>query len=99
DAATFPAAPIDRNKWFPLTAGYQSVRQGGVNKGSRRLPHRRVFTVTDATKEVAGVKTVLILDQDFDGGELAEQAIDYVAEDNSGNVWYLGSYTESYEGG
>jgi len=87
------------NPWLPLTPGYQSVREGAVNKGSRRLPHRRVYTVTDATKEIAGVPAVLVLDQDFDGGELAEQAIDYLAMDSQGNVWYLGSYTEAYEGG
>jgi hypothetical protein len=25
--------------------------------------------------------------------------LDYLAEDKKGNVWYLGSYTETYEGG
>ena len=87
------------NKWLPLTPGYQSVRQGFVNSGHRRLPHRRVYTVTDVTKQIGGMRTVLVLDQDFDGGEIAEQALDYLAEDERGNVWYLGSYTESYEGG
>jgi hypothetical protein len=86
-------------QWHPLTPGYQSVRQGFVNRGHRRLPHRRVFTVTDVFKEIDGVRAVLVLDQDFDGGEIAEQALDYLAEDAFGNVWYVGSYTESYEGG
>jgi hypothetical protein len=100
DPSAFGANPArGANQWFPLTPGYQSVREGGVNKGSRRLPHRRVYTVTNMSKVIDGVKTVLVLDQDFDGGELAEQAIDYLAEDNQGNVWYLGSYTEAYEGG
>jgi hypothetical protein len=70
-----------------------------VSRGSRRLPHIRVFTVTDVTKRIDGVRAVAVLDQDFDGGQLAEQALDYLAEDKQGNVWYLGSYTESYEGG
>lgn len=70
-----------------------------MTKGSRRLPHRRVYTVTDVTKEINGVRAVLVLDQDFDGGEVAEQSLNYYAEDNDGNVWYLGSYTETYEGG
>ena len=87
------------NKWLPLKPGYQSVREGGVNRGRRRLAHRRIYTVTDVSKEVNGVRTVLVLDQDVDGGEIAEQALDYIAEDKQGNVWYLGSYTESYEGG
>ena len=98
-AADFPSTPTSINTFFPLTPGNQSVQQGALNRGHRRLPHRRVLTVTGTTKEIAGVTTVLILDQDFDGGELAEQAVDYVAEDRKGNVWYLGSYTEAYEGG
>jgi hypothetical protein len=99
DAALFATrAPVD-NPWNPLAPGSQATKEGAVNKGSRHLPHHRVFTVTDVTKEVAGVQTVLVLDQDFDGGELAEQAIDYLAQDSHGNVWYLGSYTEAYEGG
>ena len=53
-----------------------------MNKGSRRLPHRRVYTVTNMSKVIDGVKTVMVLDQDFDGGEMAEQSIDYVAEDD-----------------
>ena len=98
-AERFTAASNAPNPWFPLTPGYQSVRQGEVNKGSRRLPHQRVLTVTDATKEIAGVRATLVLDQDFDGGELSEQALDFLAQDQDGNVWYLGSYTEAYEGG
>ena len=87
------------NEWFPLKPGYQSVRLGAVNRGSRRLPHRRVYTVTDVSKEISGVRTVIVLDQDFDGGQIGEQALDYLAEDEQGTVWYLGSYTEAYEGG
>jgi hypothetical protein len=87
------------NRWFPLKPGYQSVRLGAVNRGSRRLPHRRVYTVTDVSKVISGVHAVLVLDQDFDGGQIGEQALDYLAEDERGNVWYLGSYTEAYEGG
>lgn len=99
DPKNFDAQPGHTNQWFPLNAGYQSVRQGAVNRGSRRLPHRRVYTVTDVIKEINGVRTVIVLDQDFDGGQLAEQALDYLAEDKQGNVWYFGSYTEAYEGG
>jgi hypothetical protein len=87
------------NRWFPLRPGHQSVLLGAVNRGSRRLPHRRVYTITDASKVIGGVHAIIALDQDFDGGQIAEQALDYLAEDRKGNVWYLGSYTEAYEGG
>ena len=89
----------DANPWLPLVPGYQSVRDGTLFRGRRELHHRRRFTVTDVVKQVAGVRTVLVLDQDIDAGQIAEQALDYFAQDKRGNVWYLGSYTESYEGG
>jgi hypothetical protein len=99
DAKKFGEPGQALNKWLAIKPGYQSVREGALNRGHRRLKHRRVYTVTDVSKEINGVRTILVLDQDFDGGEIAEQALDYLAEDKQGNVWYLGSYTESYEGG
>jgi hypothetical protein len=96
-AAGNPAAAP--NPLFPLKPGDQSVRQGNVNVGNRRLPHRRVYTITDVTKVVDGVTAMVALDQDFDGGELAEQSLELLSLDKDGNVVYLGSYTEAYEGG
>ncbi len=84
---------------MPLVPGNQSVRDGTLFRGSRQLRHRRRITVTDVEKVVDGVRTVLVLDQDIDAGQVAEQAVDYLAQDKHGNVWYLGSYTETYEGG
>jgi hypothetical protein len=99
DPSSFSDPVLGLNEWLPLKPGTQWVREGLVTVGTRRLPHRVVTTVTDVSKEIDGVRTAVILDQDFNGGEIAEQALDYVAEDEHGNVWYLGSYTESYEAG
>jgi hypothetical protein len=99
DRNNFGPVLTDVNRWLPLAPGIQAVQKGYVSVGGRRLTHTRLTTVTDITKMVNGVRAVLVLDQDFDGGQLSEQAIDYLAEDVGGNVWYLGSYTEAYEGG
>jgi hypothetical protein len=99
DRSNFGNPASARNKWFPLKPGYQSVRLGKVNRGHRRLEHRRVYTVTDVFKTINGVRSVAVLDQDFDGGQVGEQALDFLAVDKRGIVWYLGSYTEAYEGG
>jgi hypothetical protein len=99
DPRNFGNPVAGANKWLPLKPGYQTIRRGGVSRGHRRLLHIRVYTVTDVSKRINGVRAVAVLDQDFDGGQLAEQALDFLAEDKQGNVWYLGSYTESYEGG
>jgi len=99
DPKNFGRTVTDINEWVPLVPGLQSVSEGTVYVGDRLLPHIRVTTVTDVTKEIDGVRAVLVLDQDFDGGHLSEQSIDFLAEDDGGNVWYMGSYTEAYEGG
>jgi hypothetical protein len=93
-----PASP-PANLWQPLTPGLQSVARGFVNAGNRRLPHTRVYTVTDVVKVINGVRSVGVLDQDIDGGQIVEQAIDYLSIDSRGTVWYRGSYTEGYQGG
>jgi hypothetical protein len=95
----FGAPTGNANTWFPLVPGNQALRDGTLFRGHRELHHRRRTTVTDVVKEVNGVRTVLVLDQDIDAGQIAEQAVDYFAQDKNGNVWYLGSYTEAYEGG
>jgi hypothetical protein len=99
DPKNFVARGSDVNTWVPMAPGVQTVNRGFVTVGGRRIPHIKVTTVTDVTKRVDGVRAIVVLDQDFDDGQLSEQAIDYLAEDVGGNVWYLGSYTEAYEGG
>ncbi|MGH3742326.1 MAG: hypothetical protein ACRDT1_13500 [Micromonosporaceae bacterium] len=92
--------PVARvNKWLPLKVGTQWVREGFTDVGTRRVPHRVISTVTEVSREVEGVRTVALFDQDVDGGQIVQQSLDYLAGDKEGNVWYLGSYTEEYEGG
>jgi hypothetical protein len=95
----FAAPTGDLNPWFPLVPGNQSLRDGSLFRGSRKLRHQRRLTVTDVVKTVNGVRTVILLDQDIDAGQVGETALDYLAQDKHGNIWYLGSYTEIYEGG
>ncbi|HET7088596.1 MAG TPA: hypothetical protein VFL17_08100, partial [Anaerolineae bacterium] len=61
--------------------------------------HRIEFTVTDLTKEIEGVRTVVAWVVDYSDGEVVEKEIAFYAQDNDGNVWYLGEYPEEYEGG
>jgi hypothetical protein len=58
-----------------------------------------VITITDLTKEIAGVRTVVTWDQDFSDGELVETELAFFAQDDDGNVWRLGEYPEVYEEG
>jgi hypothetical protein len=99
DPDNFGDPVADVNKWLPLKVGTQWVREGFTDVGNRRVPHRVISTVTDVSREIEGVSTVALMDQDIDGGQIVQQSLDYLAQDEQGNVWYLGSYTEEYEGG
>jgi hypothetical protein len=77
------------NQWFPLRPGTVSVYRG-VKDGQ---PARDVFTVTRATKVVAGVRATVIDDRLYLRGRLAERTTDWYAQDRAGNVWYLGEKT------
>lgn len=101
-----PPTEID-NKWFPLAPGKQFTFEGQADLGDeepRILPRIVVFTVTDMTKVIDGVETLVIWDQDFaidEEGEqfLVEEQIAFFVQDEDGNVWMLGEYPEEFEDG
>jgi hypothetical protein len=92
------SAQVD-NKWHPLAPGTQFTYEGRSNRGFGRLPHRVIFTVTDLTKEINGVRSVVLWDRDINAGKLLEGELAFHAQDNDGNVWLLGEYPEEYKGG
>jgi hypothetical protein len=61
--------------------------------------HRLEFIATDLTKEIQGVRTVVAWIADYSDGELVEKEIAFYAQDNDGNVWYLGEHPEEYKDG
>lgn len=87
------------NPWLPLNPGKTLVHEGSTNEDGERIPHRIEFTVTDLTKVIMGVRTVVVWIMDTSDGEMVEKEIAFYAQDNDGNVWYLGEYPESYEDG
>jgi hypothetical protein len=87
------------NKWFPLQPGTQFIYSGQINQDGERVEHRVVFTVTDLTKEIDGVRNVVLYDLDYNAGELAEAELAFHAQDNNGNVWNMGEYPEEYDAG
>jgi hypothetical protein len=95
----FPRPTMVSNRMFPLVPGTRFSYSGTVVEGGSATPHTVVFTVTDLTKVVAGVRTVVALDQDFLQGQLQEQELAFFAQDASGNVWNFGEYPEEYSSG
>jgi hypothetical protein len=83
------------NRYFPLQPGTTLTYKGKLDGKSAT----DVFTVTDQTKEILGVTTTVVHDQAFVKGELAEDTLDWFAQDVAGNVWYFGEDTKELEDG
>jgi hypothetical protein len=99
DPANFPNPPKIDNQWNPLTPGMQFILAGEADRGGGLLPHRVVSTVTDLTKMINGVRTVVILEKDINEGDLEEAELAFQAQDNAGNLWNLGEYPAEYDEG
>jgi hypothetical protein len=97
DAGNFPDQPKIDNKFNPNPPGTQYVFEGRSDRGRGRLPHRVIFTVTDLTKVVNGVRTVVMWDQDINAGKLLEGELAFHAQDNDGNVWNLGEFPGEFD--
>lgn len=87
------------NQWLPLVPGRQYVFEGTTEEAGIVTNHQVIFTVTDLTKVIDGVESVVIWDRDFSEGELVETELAFFAQDNDGNVWRMGEYPEVYENG
>jgi len=57
-------------------------------------------TVLNETREIMGVDAIVVQDivEDEDG-ELVEDTFDWYGQDSSGNVWYMGELSRSFEDG
>jgi hypothetical protein len=87
------------NPMFSLAVGTQFNYQGKIVQDGEAKPHSVTFTVTDVSKVVDGVQTVVAWDRDFLEGKLQEQELAFFAQDDQGNVWNFGEYPEEYENG
>jgi len=74
------------NSFFPLVHGTTFVYEG--TKGGQ-IEHDE-FKVTNKTKVIFGVTCVEVRDTVTIDGVLAEDTLDWFAQDKDGNVWYFG---------
>jgi len=99
DAGKFTDPTRIDNRWLPLTPGTQLILEGQANRGGGASTHRVVFTVTDLTKVINGVRTVVVWDRDINENQIVERELAFFAQDDEGNVWNLGEYPEEFENG
>jgi hypothetical protein len=87
------------NAWWPHPPGTQFIYDGFTVEEGEETEHQIVITITDLTKVIGGVNAVVVYEQDISDGEVVEAELAFRAQDNDGNVWHLGEYSEEYEDG
>src|SRR5215217_4996969 len=95
------SSPYISNQYLPLKPGTKLIYKGSaIPEGEKtRVKRRVVSTVTDLSKWIDGVRTLVIWERDFTAGKLGESELAFFAQDKAGNVWLLGEYPEEYENG
>ena len=51
---------------------------------------------TFETKTIAGIETLVVRDTAYEDGILVEDTLDWYAQDDDGNVWYMGEIATNY---
>src|SRR3954447_10392748 len=88
------------NKWAPMKPGIRWIYEGKSQEDDGKIVgHRIVVTITDLTKLIGGVRTIVSYDLDYKDKELVEAELAFYAQDYEGNVWQFGEYPEEYEDG
>ncbi|HEV2005693.1 MAG TPA: hypothetical protein VGQ85_03690 [Candidatus Limnocylindrales bacterium] len=81
------------NPYFPLRPGTTFVYDGTL----AGLPQHVVTTVTATIRTIDGIPSLEVRDTLWLAGLLAEDTLDWYAQDDGGNVWYFGEDTKEYD--
>ena len=81
------------NKYFSFKPGTIMIYNGTDEEGK---PDRDVITATNDTKEIQGIPTLAVNDTEWVEGKLVETTNDWYAQDDKGNVWYMGEDTTDF---
>lgn len=93
-----PADFVERidNPYLPFLPGSRWVYRETDTEGGRQ---RVKVTVTSRTRAILGIDATVVHDKVTERGQLIENTFDWYAQDECGNVWYLGENTKEYEDG
>lgn len=83
------------NPYFPLPSGARYVYEAQTADGLEQV----VVEVLAETRQVMGITATVVRDTVTLDGVLVEDTLDWFAQDEDGNVWYLGEEVGNYENG
>ncbi|MEW6146215.1 MAG: hypothetical protein AB1598_14475 [Thermodesulfobacteriota bacterium] len=91
-----PFSLVIDNGFFPVVVGSEMVLEGEDDEG---VVVRVEITVPDETEVVAGVTTRVLVETEFEDGELIEVSRNFFAQAPDGTVCYFGEDVDIFEDG
>jgi len=91
-AATFTNPTQIDNPYLPYFPGTTWTYTSDAADGTERI----VVEVLDDTRQVMGIMTRVVRDRVFLNDVLIEDTHDWFAQDDAGNVWYMGEEVDNY---
>ena len=93
DGATFGNPSNITNLYFPLPLDMTQTYALDPEEGEELV----ISTVLEATRMVNGIACRVVRVLEYEDGELVEETHDWYAQDDDGNVWYMGEDVVNYE--
>ncbi len=90
--ATFSNPTEIDNSFLPLEPGITTNFLVELADGSETI----VVEVLDTQRAVLGIACVEVRDRVFEDGVLIEDTLDWYAQDDDGNVWYMGEDVDNF---
>jgi hypothetical protein len=99
EAATFSDSLTIDNPYFPVIPGgtWTYEAEGIDDETGEAFSETIIVEVLSATRTIQGVQVRTVRDRVFVEGVLIEDTFDWYAQDDDGNVWYLGEDVTNYE--
>ncbi len=80
------------NPYFTFMPGKKYIYSGQTPDGLERIE----VQLLNKAKTVMGIACAVVNDKVWINGKLVEDTDDWYAQDNEGNVWYMGEYVTDY---
>lgn len=80
------------NPYYPAIVGKKYIYEGQTPDGLERVEEQRLTN----TKLIMGITCIIVNFKAYLNGVLIEEAWDWYAQDNAGNLWYFGEAVDNY---
>jgi hypothetical protein len=84
------------NPYLPLEPGTNYLYHTNPVDGGPEDSERILVEVLQNTKTILGIETRVVRDRVWKDGLIIEDTFDWFAQDDNGNVWYMGEYVTDY---